>query len=185
MEKYDVILLLHITLIMYICIDKRVNHLPSNFSRRLLFMKPCIPSRIIALLLIVLCAVASLSAQSTIESFLARSDGRAITIEWRSAQEAGISLYEIERSPVNQTDFKRIGSVPARGAQQAYRFIDENALVASTNGGSGSVQSGSVYVYRLKIIDVNDKATYSNTISVSHTISSVRRTWGMIKEMFR
>lgn len=86
---------------------------------------------------------------------------------------------------MNQTDFKRLGSVQARGAQQAYRFIDENALVASTNGGNSTVQGGSVYVYRLKIIDVNDKATFSNTISVSHTISSVRRTWGMIKEMFR
>lgn len=148
-------------------------------------MKSRISYHIVALSVLVFCAAMSLSAQSTIESFLARSDGRAITIEWRSAQETGISLYEVERSPVNQTDFKRIGSVSARGAQQAYRFIDENALVASTNGGNGSVQGGSVYVYRLKIIEVNDKATYSNTISVSHTISSVRRTWGMIKEMFR
>lgn len=157
----------------------------STIFSRWLFMKSRTTSRIAALLLIVLCATVSLLAQSTIENFLARSDGRAITIEWRSAQETGISLYEVERSPVNQADFKRIGAIPARGAQQAYRFIDENALVASTSGGNGSVQGGSVYIYRLKIIDVNDKATYSNTISVSHTISSVRRTWGMIKEMFR
>lgn len=119
-----------------------------------------------------------------VENFLARSDGRAITLEWRSGQEINITLYEIERSPANQNDFKRIGSVPARGSQQSYRFVDENALAAAPSGGS-SVQSGSVYVYRLKIIDTNGKATYSNTISVSHTISSVRRTWGMIKEMFR
>ena len=109
-------------------------------------------------------------ANGGVENFLARSDGRAITLEWRSSQEANIALYEVERSPVNQNDFKR--------------FVDENAIAAAPNGGS-SVQSGSVYVYRLKIIDLNDKATYSNTISVSHTISSVRRTWGMIKEMFR
>jgi hypothetical protein len=149
-------------------------------------MKIRILSSIFALLLISVCATVSLVAQATIESLLARSDGRAITIEWRSTQETNINLYEIERSPANQIDFKRIGAVSARGAQQSYRFIDENALVASTVGSGGaSVQGGSVYIYRLKIIDVNDKATYSNTISVSHTISSVRRTWGMIKEMFR
>ncbi len=126
-----------------------------------------------------------LFAQATIEGFVARSDGRAITIEWRSGQETNINLYEVERSPVNQNDFKRIGAVQARGSQQTYRFIDENALVASTSGGNATVQGGAVYVYRLKIIDVNDKTSFSNTISVSHTISSVRRTWGMIKEMFR
>mgnify|MGYP002784530441 CR=1 FL=1 len=138
---------------------------------------------ILAVVLLVVAPV--VFAQATIEGFVARSDGRAITIEWRSSQEQSVNLYEVERSPANQNDFKRIGAVQARGSQQSYRFIDENALVASTSGGNATTQGGAVYVYRLKIIDVNDKVSYSNTISVSHTISSVRRTWGMIKEMFR
>jgi hypothetical protein len=123
-------------------------------------------------------------AQAVIENIIARSDGRAITVEWRSSKETDIATYEIERSPVNQNDFKRIGSVPARNTPQSYRFIDETALASHSSGGA-SVQGGTVYVYRLKIIDVSERAVYSNTISVTHTISSVRRTWGMIKEMFR
>ena len=127
------------------------------------------------------------SSQAVIETIVARSDGRAITVEWRTSKETDVAMYEIERSPVNQADFKKIGSVPARNIPQSYRFIDETALAAYSSGSSGgaSVQGGAVYVYRLKIIDTGDKATYSNTISVTHTISSVRRTWGMIKEMFR
>lgn len=137
-------------------------------------------------LIVPMCLVALLPAfaQAVIESIVARSDGRAITVEWRTSKETDVAMYEIERSPVNQADFKKIGSVPARNTPQSYRFIDETALAAYSSGGA-SVQSGAVYVYRLKIIDTSEKATYSNTISVTHTISSVRRTWGMIKEMFR
>ncbi len=126
------------------------------------------------------------SAQAVMESFVARSDGRSVTLEWRTSKETDIAMYEIERSPVNQNDFKKIGSLPARNTPQSYRFIDESALAAVNGGnGSSSAHGGTIYVYRLKIIDMADKISYSNTISVSHTISSVRRTWGMIKEMFR
>lgn len=132
-----------------------------------------------------------MQAQAVIEIFMARSDGRAVTVEWRTSKETDVAMYEVERSPVNQNDFKKIGSISARNMPQSYRFVDETAL-AAYNGGAGNgstngstTQSGSVYVYRLKIIDTADRVTYSNTISVTHTISSVRRTWGMIKEMFR
>ncbi len=148
-------------------------------------MKTAQSYRFVTFVLIIFSAAVALFAQATIEGMRARSDGRAITIEWRSTQESSVNVYEIERSPANQTDFKRIGSVQARGSQQSYRFIDENALIASTSGGGANLQGASIYVYRLKIIDVNDKAIYSEPIAVSHTISSVRRTWGMIKEMFR
>ncbi len=134
--------------------------------------------------LVALLTLPSAFAQAVIENLLARSDGRAITVEWRTSKETDIAIYEVERSPVNQTDFKKIGSVAARNTPQSYRFVDETALASYTSGGA-SVQSGAVYVYRLKIIDTSDRITYSSTISVTHTISSVRRTWGMIKEMFR
>jgi hypothetical protein len=131
-----------------------------------------------------LCLPILASAQVVIESFVARSDGRAVTLEWRTSKETDMAMYEVERSPVNQNDFKKIGAVPARNTPQSYRFVDETAL-ANSNGGASNVHGGGVYVYRIKIIDAADKITYSNTISVTHTISSVRRTWGMIKEMFR
>lgn len=151
-----------------------------------MYHRRCIHVRLLGVVCatVVVC-VATVYSQAVIEGFVARSDGRAITLEWRTAQEQNISVYEIERSPAHQTDFKRVGSVQARGGQQVYRFIDENALVANVPGNHAATQSGVVYSYRLKIIDTGDKATYSSVISVAHTVSSVRRTWGMIKEMFR
>jgi hypothetical protein len=128
----------------------------------------------------------TVSAQTAPEGFVAKSDGRAITVEWRVTNEVGVALYDIERSPVNHNDFKKIGTLTARGGSQTYRFVDDNAIAANLNGsGNAGVQAGTVYVYRLKIVDANDGITYSTSISVTHTISSVRRTWGMIKEMFR
>jgi hypothetical protein len=134
--------------------------------------------------LLIAIAVSPAAAQTAMEGFVAKSDGRSITVEWRVTNEKGVAFYDVERSPVNQNDFKKIGTVTARGGSQSYRFVDDNAIASNPNAGS-TVQAGTVYVYRLKIVDANDAITYSTSISVTHTISSVRRTWGMIKEMFR
>jgi len=42
-----------------------------------------------------------------------------------------------------------------------------------------------IFIYRLKIVDTNGQASYSNEVSVSHNVSGVKRTWGSIKAMFR
>jgi hypothetical protein len=40
------------------------------------------------------------------------------------------------------------------------------------------------FQYRLRINLADGEVSYSNTISVTKPASGVRRTWGMIKEMF-
>jgi hypothetical protein len=69
-----------------------------------------------------------------------------------------------------------IGSVTAIGSNSYYYFRDNT-----------SVQNNSVpvYYYRLKIVDNNGNYVYSQTITVTHVISSVRDTWGSIKAIFR
>jgi hypothetical protein len=42
-----------------------------------------------------------------------------------------------------------------------------------------------MYSYRIKVIAFDNSVSYSNIVSVSHSVSGIRRTWGMIKEMFR
>jgi hypothetical protein len=43
-----------------------------------------------------------------------------------------------------------------------------------------------IFYYRLKIVDRDNTFTYySEIVTVSPTISSVRQTWGSIKAMFR
>lgn len=138
-------------------------------------------------LILFFCACALFAASdATIENFVARSDSRNITLEWRAPREVEIVRYEVERSTGVQADYKKVGTVMATGAQSTYRFIDENAyLRGGTADPNATLQTAALYGYRLKIIGSDDKVTYTNPITVTHTVSSVRRTWGMIKEMFR
>jgi hypothetical protein len=137
-----------------------------------------------AIILLLVLTATAFAAEATIEVFSARSDGRNITVEWRTSKEVDVVRYEVERASSTQGDFRKIGTVNVAGAFSTYRFVDENAFLRSGTSTDNTL-SGSVYVYRLRIVGSDDKATYTNAISVTHAVSSVRRTWGMIKEMFR
>lgn len=117
----------------------------------------------------------------TIASFTAKSDGKDITLRWESSKEIQVLQYEVLRSTQNSNDYKTIATIPAKGSSSLYMYIDEDAYMK----GDGSTKTeGTLYSYRLKV--VGDKGTtFSDPISVTHNVSSVRRTWGMIKEMFR
>jgi len=78
--------------------------------------------------------------------------------------------------------FRSIANIEPKGAQTTYRFIDENALM---KGGNNEQILGKMYSYRIKVIAFDNSVSYSNIVSVSHSVSGIRRTWGMIKEMFR
>jgi hypothetical protein len=140
---------------------------------------------LVVILLFCTCALFAAS-DATIENFTARSDSRNITLEWRASREVDILRYEVERSTGVQGDYKKVGTIMATGGQTTYRFVDENAYLRSGSGDpTATIQAAALYGYRLKIIGNDDKVTYTNPITVTHTVSSVRRTWGMIKEMFR
>ncbi len=137
-----------------------------------------------ALLCAFVCLILSASlvwaADIALDYFTARSNGKDIRIEWKTSREDDVTKFEIERALAGQADFRMVGSVVAKGSGTAYTFIDENAMVA----GKSSTVSATLYTYRIKAIG-QTSTTISQTVNVSHTVSSVRRTWGMIKEMFR
>lgn len=134
-----------------------------------------------AIALFLASAVLLFAMEITIASFTAKSDGKDITLRWESTKEVQVLQYEVLRSTQNSNDYKTIATLPAKGASSLYTFIDEDAYM---KGNGGTQTEGTVYSYRLKI--VGDKGvTLSDPISVTHNVSSVRRTWGMIKEMFR
>ncbi len=138
--------------------------------------------RSLCILFIVLCAGAAslIAADIAFDYFTARSNGKDIRIEWKTNREDDVAKFEIERSLAGQNDFRSIGSVTPKGNGSSYVFVDENAMIA----GKSATVSSTLYSYRIKAIGQSSTA-FSQTISVSHTVSSVRRTWGMIKEMFR
>jgi len=56
-----------------------------------------------------------------------------------------------------------------------YSYTDRTAYKTSDN----------VYVYRLRIVESGGTASFSQDVPVTHSVSSVKRTWGSIKAMFR
>ena len=75
-----------------------------------------------------------------------------IALQWTAENDTSILQYEVERS-ANGAGFEKIGSVTARQltGQQAYTFNDTSA-------------SGSVYYYRLKMIDIPGTFQYSSVV---------------------
>ena len=120
--------------------------------------------------------ITSLSFAEVIKSgsFQATSDGVNVTLRWLTEDETNVARFEIERRTGTEGDFVVIGTLSTKGAS-LYEFIDYSALRKTTG----------LYQYRVKIIFTNNTVAYSQVVSVSHTVSGVRRTWGSIKAMFR
>ena len=118
-----------------------------------------------------------LYASTELQYFTARSEQSAILLEWKTGIEDNLSHFEIERSASNSNNFIKIGQISAIGSNSYYYYRDEMAM--------GPLSSNPVYYYRLKMVGTNGSSTYSNTVIVTHVISSVRDTWGSIKAIFR
>ncbi len=105
----------------------------------------------------------------------AHSDGNNVTIQWGTTEEVSLSEFVVERQSGSEGGFILIGSVAPKGNNSFYEFVDQTAFKAIT----------SVYQYRIKIVSQDGSYTYSKTVTVSHNVSSVKRTWGSLKAMFR
>lgn len=109
-------------------------------------------------------------------SLSASSDGTNILVRWLSEDESNVLRYEIERKAGANGQFFMITQFAPRGNNSAYDYLDQSAF-RTTEG---------IYRYQVKVIFGNgDPAIIYGPITVSHNPSSVRRTWGSIKAMFR
>ena len=118
---------------------------------------------------------ATVYAGAYIEYFHARSESDDIRLEWQTGEETNLQKFVIERK-TPQSSYSEIATVNPKGNNSFYSFTDQNAYKSNDI----------IFVYRLKIVDNNNLASYSADVSVSHSISSVyKRTWGSIKAMFR
>jgi hypothetical protein len=115
-----------------------------------------------------------LYAVTELQYFTAKNESDSILLEWKSGAEDNLNHFEIERSASEPNNFVNIGSVTAIGNNSYYYFRDNTAM-----------NNPPLFYYRLKLVDNNNGYTYSQTITVTHIISSVRDTWGSIKAIFR
>jgi hypothetical protein len=117
-----------------------------------------------------------------ISYFSARPDGDGVVVEWKSGGEAGVRNYVIERSDVRTNDFSDLTTLAPAGSFTYYKFRDSHVNAMAPASGALKPMAD-MYKYRIRI-NYSGEVSYSETISVTRPSSGVRRTWGMIKEMF-
>lgn len=135
------------------------------------------------ILIVVLATSLLFAGDSIIEYFTAKSDGSVITIEWKTSDENAARSFEVERSTTKNI-FRKVTTIQAKGNPGFYKYIDSDAFLKN-NSDDESVLSKSVYSYRIKIVNKDNTSAYTNSVTVTHDVSGIKRTWGMIKEMFR
>jgi hypothetical protein len=106
--------------------------------------------------------------------FTAHSFNGDILIHWQTTSETNVKYFVIERR-TQYTDYSEIATVYPE-SDRYYEYTDKNVFKSNDN----------IYYYRVKIIDKDGSISYTNEISVLHsTATSVKRTWGSIKALFR
>ena len=111
--------------------------------------------------------------KTVILEFRAEPENEKIVISWRTGEEVDLQHFEVQRSTDRET-FVTIGTVPAKGSNSEYQFED-----------TGLSHFKNVFYYRLKIVDQDGSYEYTDTLPVLPKISSIKRTWGTIKALFR
>jgi len=107
-------------------------------------------------------------------SIQASSDGISVTIRWITEDESNVASFEIQRA-VYDGVWQTIATISPKGIG-LYEFVDHTALM----------KAATVYQYRIQVVAAHgDNPQPSTPVSVSHSVSGVRRTWGSIKSMFR
>ncbi len=139
--------------------------------------------RIIFLIILTVTTITLLATNNLINSFRAFSNGSNITVEWRTNDETNLKQFELQRSS-NNSIYTKIKTIDPNNKASDYKYVDEEALFKN-DGNDPKTQSGKVYSYRLKMLFNDGTVDYSESISVTHQTNSIRRTWGMIKELFR
>ena len=119
-------------------------------------------------------AIAVIYAGTFLEYFQGRSEGEDIRLEWKTREEVNLQNFKLERK-TPQNSYVEIATIQPKGSNSYYSYLDQSAYKASDL----------IFIYRLKIVDTNGQASYSNEVTISHSVSGVKRTWGSIKAMFR
>jgi hypothetical protein len=125
-------------------------------------------------ILLVLSIIGTSLAGAFMEYFHARSEGESVKLEWKTGEESNVKNFVIERK-TQQSSYVDISTINSKGSNSFYSYVDESIYKSSSY----------IFTYRLRIVDNDQKISYSSEVSVSPSISGVKRTWGSIKAMFR
>lgn len=118
--------------------------------------------------------ISTIYAGAFLDYFYGRSEGDDVRLEWKTSEEVNLQHFKVERK-TPQSSFSEITTVDPKGSNSYYSYLDQSAYKSNDM----------VFIYRLKIVDLDGQTSYSAEVTVSHNVSGVKRTWGSIKAMFR
>lgn len=125
-------------------------------------------------ILLVLSIIGTSLAGAFMEYFHGRTEGENVKLEWKTGEESNLKNFVIERK-TQQSSYVDLTTLQAKGDNSFYSYVDESVYKSSDY----------IFTYRLRIVDQDQRISYSSEVSVSPSISGVKRTWGSIKAMFR
>ena len=106
--------------------------------------------------------------------FRAGFEGTDVKIEWEVASESTVTSFDVYRKLNSETAFRRINEVQVAGTRR-YAFLDTD-LRNQTN------RTGTI-TYKLTVETTTGDQSF--TTAFVNNPSSVERSWGSIKSMFR
>lgn len=124
-------------------------------------------------ILLLLLIATFLLANAVITEWKAEPQQNKITLQWRTSSEVNVKKFVVERSTDNN-HFVDIGEITARGPGYLYKYEDNELGIIN-----------SIFYYRLRIIDLDNSFQRTDVLTVIPNISSISRTWGSIKALFR
>ncbi len=117
-------------------------------------------------------AVAGWGQNVLLNTFTLQADGADIMVSWEIEDEKNIAEYRIFRRFEDENTLTHVATLPSSG-QSYYTYLDNDIFK----------QQPRVLFYELQVI-VNGQV-HSFTKSLNHSPTSIQRTWGSIKSMFR
>jgi len=123
--------------------------------------------------LLLISLVGLLLANAVIVEFSAEPSIDKTILYWKTGEEKDVEIFLVERSLDNQS-YMKIGEVEPKGNNSEYQFIDENLS-----------ETQNIFYYRLKIKNTDGSSQITEPVTVIPNISSIKRTWGSIKALFR
>ncbi len=140
-------------------------------------IRQALPMRPLVTLLALVLLVSSMAFSGGIldGTLRAFSKGSHIMVEWTTEGEFNATRFTIERKAGMSGTFILLTNDPEKEkltqSRWHYWFEDKTAFRTTDN----------IYQYRITSLE-SGQAYY---VTVNHSVSSVRRTWGSIKAMFR
>jgi hypothetical protein len=125
-------------------------------------------------------AVAAVAASLSL--FTAAYDSARVRIDWEVSTETDVTSFDLARKTSTETSYSALTNVTPNG-QRRYTYYDANVFRMAPGSAPTPAQGGGPVTYRLTIHGPGGDQSFLTVLA--GTPSSVQRSWGTIKSMFR